>query len=186
MAEFYLYADESGTLHKSDYISFCGYLTYQREWERISLEWNSCRLAWDVPPIRMSAVMYPERDKSGEWPAVQKKWGDVWERKRKEMLSEFARIIHSSFAVCVGASVDAEYFRSMPDSKFKQEMKDPLYMAFHTVVMNSIEAIDRLTNERSISIVVDDDQEFAMSCYRVLNDLRAEFPDKVGKKIGNS
>lgn len=102
------------------------------------------------------------------------------------MLSEFARIIHSSFAVCVGASVDAEYFRSMPDSKFKQEMKDPLYMAFHTVVMNSIEAIDRLTNERSISIVVDDDQEFAMSCYRVLNDLRAEFPDKVGKKIGNS
>jgi len=183
MANFYLYVDESGKYPNSDYVSLCGFLTHIGHWQQISFDWNSLRLAWDAPPIHMADVMHPERDKSGLWLSVKQRFGEVWERQRDEMLKQFAGIILNSFAACVGCSVDAKHFGQMPDSKFKHDMQNPLYMAFHTVVMNCIEMVGRLTDEQSISIILDDDQEYSINCYRVLNQLRATFPDKVGKKI---
>src|SRR5438270_5394609 len=81
VADFVLYADESGKLTSSDYTSLCGYLTHSSEWERLNLEWNNCRFAWDVPPIHMAYIAVPERDKSGEWQKIKTNWGSVWERK---------------------------------------------------------------------------------------------------------
>jgi hypothetical protein len=126
--------------------------------------------------------MYPDADQ--EWAKIKVKWGTVWQQKRDAMLAEFATIVGRSHCVCVGAVVDARHFEQMPDCKFKREMKDPLYLSFYTTVMNSLEKIDRVFSpENTISIIVDDDQEYSLNCYRVLNQMRVQFKDKVGKRI---
>jgi hypothetical protein len=130
MAYFSLFADESGKLDgKNDYTSFCGYVTHLAEWENISLEWNTLRCSWDVPPIHMRCAMFPDRENCDEWLRVKHKWGVSWEAKRDDMLLEFGRIIANSHSVAVGSVVDSAYFKSLPDSPFKRGIDNPLYIS---------------------------------------------------------
>jgi hypothetical protein len=176
MAHFYIYGDESGKLAQSDYVSFCGYLCHNSEWERVSLEWNNLRLAWGVPPLHMRCVMSPDRSRCGEWGQVKREWGDAWEDKRSRMLSEFSAVILHSTVVCAGSVVDSSHIRSMPDSRFKREMRDPLFLGFHTTLMESLDKVDRISKSLSIGLVIDDDQQYGMDCYSLLNSLKEGFP----------
>src|SRR5208282_6567447 len=69
MAHFHIYGDDSGKLAKDDYTSFCGYVGHISEWQRFSLEWNNCRLRWEVPPLHMARVMFPDR-KDDAWKEI--------------------------------------------------------------------------------------------------------------------
>jgi hypothetical protein len=132
----------------------------------------------------MAYIAVPERDKSGEWQKIKTNWGSVWERKCADMLLEFASIIHRSHAACIGTVVDSAHFRTMHDSIYKKEAKDPLFLSFHNVVMNSVEMIDRVAfTENSLNIVLDDDQEYSLACYRLLNSLREQFRPKLQRRI---
>jgi len=173
MAEFYIYADESGKMSsKADYISLCGYISHVSEWQRFSLEWNNCRFRWGVPAVHMNRIMFPER-KEDEWLDIRKKWGRDWEAKRDLMLDDFAATIRNAHLVCIGAAVDAKHFRSLPESEFKKEAKDPVYLAFHTLVMRGIEKTETVDKCSPISIVVDDgDEEYSIGCIKLLNSLK--------------
>ena len=75
MANFHIYADESGKLSgKSDNTCLCGYVSYAQEWDRVSLEWNACRFRWQVPPIHMSRIMSPG-NKDDDWKKKKEEWG---------------------------------------------------------------------------------------------------------------
>jgi hypothetical protein len=176
MAHFYIYGDESGKLAKSDFTSFCGYVGTNPEFDRVSHEWNSCRLAWGVPPMHMSCITDPTRDKSGEWQKVQVEWGSQWESKRDLMLKEFAAVILNSNIACVGAVVDSTHFREMPDSKWKKEMRDPLFLGLWTLLMDGLDKIDRLSTSLSVALILDDDPENAKLCYDLLDGLKNQFP----------
>ncbi len=176
MAHFYIYGDESGKLAQSDLTSFCGYVGHASECERVMMEWNNCRFGWGVPPLHMRCVMYPERDKTGEWPAIKADWGPLWEKKRDAMLRDFGAILRDSHLAAAGCVVDAAHFRLMPDSEWKRETRDPVFIGFHTLLMESLDKIDRISTALSVSIIVDDDEQYAMECYKLLNQLRALFP----------
>ncbi len=184
MADFYLYCDESGKLGNSPYTAFCGYVSHITEWQRFSLEWANCRHAWQVPPIHMAEIMFPDRKAKSEWAEVKTRWGKDWEAKREAMLTEFSTLIARSHIVCVGNVVDAAHFDTMPDSKFKRDMKNPLYLSFYHTVRN---ALDTLENHgvggQTLSIVVDDDQDYSLQCYALLNAMRNAFPEEVGKRV---
>lgn len=180
MATFFIYADESGKLKNSDYTSFCGYLGHASEWVRFGMEWDNCRMRWQVPAIHMRGIMYPDNDK--EWSEVKKRWGVDWEARRDLMLQDFTQTIRSAHIVALGAVVDSKHFRSMPDSEFKRESRDPLYLSFHTVVMRGIEKTEVVDKHSPISIVVDDDQEYSIGCYKLLEVLRTH-PDPVFAKV---
>lgn len=138
MAAFYTYVDDSGKYENlsNKYTALCGYLAGAEEWQRFAKEWTYCRMRWQVPPIHMSPIMYPERRK--EWQDVKSKWGPQWEEKRDRMIEELSRIVRNSYLVSVGAVIDVEHFRSLPESDFTRASKDPLYLAFHRVVMQSL------------------------------------------------
>jgi hypothetical protein len=179
---FHVYVDESGKLGKSDYTSSCGYVSHISEWQRFAQEWENCRFHWGVPPIHMAAIMFPERDK--EWLEIQRKWGSQWERKRDEMLAELCMIVRHSHVNCVGAVVDSGHFKAMQDSEFKKAAKNPLYLAFHELVMSAIEETEKVSSEVEIGLILDDDQDYSIGCYRLLNDLKLQFP-KVKKRIAS-
>jgi hypothetical protein len=112
IAVFYLYGDDSGKLHQSDYTSFCGYIAHISLWNSFSA-WNNCRFRWQVPPIHMARIMYPDR-KDDEWKKIKDEWGESWKVKRDAMLREFAGLVRVSGIVCVGAIIDAAHFRKEP------------------------------------------------------------------------
>lgn len=174
MAHFHVYGDESGKLGKSEYTSFCGYVGSASEWQRVSVEWNDCRLRWGVPPIHMRAIVCPDRDPEG-WLKIQKQYGSQWEETRSRILREFSLIIQRASVACIGAVVDSGHFDAMRDSKFKQEAKNPHYLAFHELVMAAIEKTEKIGFTESISIVLDDDQEYSVECYKILESLKATF-----------
>jgi len=176
MAHFYIYADESGKLAKSDIVSFCGYVGHASECERTSFEWTNCRFGWQIPPVHMRFVMNPERDKTGEWLEVKNRWGAQWEDRRNEMLRGFASVLLSSNMVAVGASVDAQYFRAMPNSSWKQKLRDPVFLAFFTLLMDALDKVDRISKTLSVSIIVDNDPEHGKDYYELLEGLKITFP----------
>jgi Protein of unknown function (DUF3800) len=175
VAHFYIYGDESGKLGQNEYTSFCGYVGHALEFERAMTEWDACRLAWGVPPLHMRCVMNPDRDATGEWQKVRQKWGSEWEVKRDYMLKEFAEILLQSRLAAVGCVVDSEHFRTMPDSKFRTDMRNPLFLSLFILVMNSIDVIDAVNKTYSIGLVIDDDPQYAKDCYDLLLSLKRDF-----------
>ena len=122
--------------------------------------------------------------KEDEWTATKRAWGDEWDAKRDIMLGDFATVVRSAHIACVGAVVDAAHFRKLSetDAKFKEHFQDPVYAAFHTLVMRGIEKTEIIDMYSPISLVVDDDQEYSLGCYRYLNQLKMNFP-KVRDRI---
>lgn len=176
MAHFYIYGDESGKLEQSQITSFCGYVGHATEFERVMMEWNNCRFTWGIPPIHTRLIMDPGRDKSGEWGRIRTDWGNLWEDKRDEMLNDFSLILLRSHLAATGAVVDAEHFRFMPTSPWKAAMKNPIYISLYTLLMESLDKIDRISTSLPVSIVIDDDPQTAIGCYGLLTELRKQFP----------
>jgi hypothetical protein len=182
MAIFHIYGDESGKLHQSDYTSFCGYVGHVSLWQGFAAAWNNLRFKWQVPPIHMARIMFPD-NKDDEWKKVKEDWGSSWEKKRDFMLKEFAELIGTSGVVCVGAIVDSKHFRCVADSDpdFKKLYRDPIVMAFHTFVMRSIDKVDAVDKHSPIGIVIDDDEEFAMKVYQQLGSLKRQLDSELKK-----
>lgn len=180
MAIFHVYADESGKLGNSDYTSFCGYVGFSPEWERVSMEWNSCRLRWGVPPIHMAKIRYPERDE--QWATTKESWGSEWEGKAEVMLREFAKIVLHSSIVCIGAVIDSAHFRNMQNEDFKDAARTPHYLCFHEIVMSAVEKTELIGSDHSISLVLDDAEDYSIGCYSLLNQLKRQFP-KIRKRV---
>src|SRR5215472_923291 len=175
MAVFKIFADDSGKFETKncEYTSLCGYVGHTAEWERFSIEWNNCRLRWQVPPIHMRRIRYPEEDP--EWKAIKDKWGSMWEDKKKDMLEEFSCLVRNASIVCVGAVVDARHYRSLPAAPLKEHYKDSLSLAFHQLVMRGIEKTEAVDSHASIGIVIDDDRDSSLRCHEMLAVLKTAF-----------
>jgi hypothetical protein len=182
MAMFHVYADDSGKFdsEKCDYTSLCGYVAHVSEWQRFGLEWNNCRMRWQVPPIHLRRINHPDEDT--EWRKIRDDWGKDWNEKRDAMLAEFAHVIFNAQVVCVGAVVDAAHYRRLGDSSFKRTYKDSVSLAFHQLVMRGIEKTEIVDKCSPISLVVDDDRDSSLRCHEILNVLKSAF-SKVRERI---
>ncbi len=170
MAIFHIYGDESGKMSSNaDRTSFCGYVGHISQWQVFAQLWNNCRLKWQVPPIHMSRIMFPD-NKDDDWKKVKEDWGTAWEKKRELMLRQLSEIVRDATILCVGAVVDSNHFRTLAESDpmFKKAHRDPVYLAFHNFVMRGIDQTEVIDKHSPISIVVDNDEEYAMKCYTQL------------------
>lgn len=184
---FLIFGDESGKLHQGHYTSFCGYVAHVSTWNAFSDMWNRCRFRWQVPPIHMARIMYPDR-KDDEWKKIKEQWGQSWEDKRDVMLSELATIVKGSGAICVGGIVDAAHFRKVADSDpaFRVICKDPIYFSFQSLLMRGIDKTEVIDSHSSIGLVIDDDEEFAMEVYRQFNVIKKELDPQLRRRYDES
>ncbi len=177
MALFHIYVDESGKLQqKTDYTCLCGYLADGATWETFSAQWHRVQMRWDVPPLHMAKVMkVPGPDtayKPDGWDTVRSRWGNRWEDIRNEMLLEFASIISSLAVVAIGAIVDAVAYRTLRSESSPITEQDPNVFAFHQVIMDGLAKIKRVQPLGTLSIIVDDDPEYAWGYYDLAKGLR--------------
>jgi Protein of unknown function (DUF3800) len=175
MAVFHVYGDESGKLSgKSDYTSFCGYVGHVSAWAQFAQLWNDCRFKWQVPPIHMSRIAFPDSKDDG-WKKVKADWGDGWEKMHKHMLRELGEIVRGCDIVCVGAVVDCKHFRMLAEKYplFKKAHRDPIHMAFHMFIIRGIDATEVIDKQSNIGIIIDEDKDFAIACYKQLETLKS-------------
>src|SRR5438067_89724 len=174
LAAFHIYADASGKLAKSDYTSFCGYVGHVSAWQQFMWEWQNCRFRWQVPPIHMAKIVHPERNP--EWLKVKVAWGSEWESKRNAMLEDFAATVKRSEVVCVGAVVDAAHFKQLAetDALFAKVFRDTMYLALHRLVKQAIEKTEVIDKHSPINLLIDDDQEYSMVCYKLLQAMKRD------------
>jgi hypothetical protein len=175
MAFFHAYGDESGKMSgNADRTSFCGYVGHISQWERFSAGWNNVRIRYQVPPIHMARIARPD-SKDDEWKSVKDKWGTAWAAISKRMLGELGEMVRESGIVCVGAVVDSQHFRLLAEKYplFKKAHRDPVHMAFHTFIMRAIDKTEIIDKTSRIGIVIDNDKEFAMACYKQLESLKS-------------
>jgi hypothetical protein len=176
VGHFLIYGDEAGKLESSDYTSFCGFVGTTIEWERVSYEWLSLQTAWGVPALHMRCIMDPDRPRCEAWNNIKDKWGSDWEGKRTDMLNDFGSVIRHAFIAAQGIVVDVKHFKEMPDSKFKRQQQNPLYMSFQYLIGYCLDRVDMVSKSLPVSIVIDDDEEYAMKCYQFLNALKLQLP----------
>jgi hypothetical protein len=173
---FRIYGDESGKLSaNADRTSFCGYVANQSIWEAFSIHWDSCRFKWGLPPMHMARINSPER-KDDDWKKLKEEWGEIkWNATMPIILSEFGEIVRESRIACVGAVVDSKHFRELAakDKLFKKAYKDPIHMAFHFFIMRAMDKIEVVDTKSPVGVVVDNDKEFAMACYKQLESLKS-------------
>jgi len=178
MAIYHIYGDESGKLSGgSEITSFCGYVAHISAWATFAQNWTNARHKWQVPPLHMSRIMFPD-SKDDVWKQIKGEWGTLWEKKRDLMLRDFGELIRMSDIDCIGALVDARYFRSLADADplFKEAHRDPIHMAFHTFVMRGLDRIEVTDKCAPVGIVIDDDHDFSVRAYEQLESLKATFP----------
>lgn len=153
MAVFHACLDESGKFRDSQYISFCGYISDFKSWEMFSQEWDALRLKLGLPPIHMASLA-----------------------SQADLLIKFAGLIQKFALRTVGVAVDVGAFNSRSE-KFKNRFRngDPHYLAFYTV----ISSVDKLLDDRpeSVSLICDDDEGTATSCYKLLALLKSQYPN---------
>ena len=176
VGHFIIYGDEAGKLESSDYTSFCGYVGTAGEWGRVSEEWNALRVSWGVPPTHMRCIMHPERPRCESWADIRNKWGSDWESKRDDMLKDFGGVIRHSHLAAMGCVVDSAHFKAMPDSVFKQQHKNPIYLSLFTLIGDSLDRVDVIDKHLAVSLVVDDDETYAVNCYKFLASMKEQIP----------
>jgi hypothetical protein len=143
--------------------------------------WKACRFKWQIPPVHMSRIMWPER-KEDAWTRKWKEWGDGWETKRNAMLEELGTIIHNADIICIGAVVDANAYRLVrADTTRRLVWKDSNVFALHEVIMREIERIETVDQVSPVSLVIDDDPEHAKDYYDQFNNLKTHTDQKFQK-----
>jgi hypothetical protein len=178
MAAFHMYGDESGKMGLNvERTSFCGYIGHVSQWGIFAQNWTNCRFKWQVPPIHMARITSPD-SKDDAWKKVKEDWGAEWDKKRELMLEDFSSIVRQSDIICIGAVVDCAHFMKLADAdpNFKRTHRNPIHMALHTFVMRGLDRTEIVDRHSPVSIVVDDDQEYAMKCYEQFESLKNTFP----------
>jgi hypothetical protein len=187
VAAFHIYVDESGKFQnpKDDYTSMCAYVGHISAWTQFSSEWENCRFRWQAPPIHLRKINRAEEHP--EWLRVKQRLeaaAETWDQVREQMLGEFATIVAHSDVICSGAVVDASYYRSLPQSKFKDGTQTSLFLAFHQVVMRAIDAVSTIDAHATIGLVIDNDKDSFQACYEQLEMLKTKF-EKVKERISS-
>ncbi|MFZ0393990.1 MAG: DUF3800 domain-containing protein [Terracidiphilus sp.] len=186
MANIYIYGDESGKFRNSAFVSMCGYVGQRDDWQELSSYWADEMGQRGLPPIHMSQMFSPTP--KAAWREVRERYGpDDWPGARSRIIERFANLVRAGKIYAVGAVVDAEHFRNLPDSEFKRFYQDPVFLGLYVLLFSGIRRISRVDPWGSVGFVVDDDPETAPKFYQRLNRIRQmphELCVEIKKRIG--
>ena len=157
------YFDESGKFHdREGLITLCGFISDGEHWNAFESEWCDLLVKHKLSKIRM-AEFYSQCRAKG--------WTD---EKANEVLTEFVDKIRERVEFGFGIALDGKYFRH----KYKiagKPAKDPRRFCTHRL-LKTIRNAFVAGGEPSpkLAITFDDDEEFAIDCYKIISRLRSD------------
>jgi hypothetical protein len=175
MAAVQFHCDESGKFQNSSYVSFCGFLGNGDQWAKLLAAWRAARIRHHVPPIHVSAMLHPS-EKNG-WLAVSQKYEDKWPDKCREILDDFSLVIEEQKLICFGTVIDVKAFASLNLPILQERTAgDPHYLAVETTMIGALTKVLWGDSNATMGLIMDDDEEKAMPCYRLYRMVREHNP----------
>lgn len=157
------YFDESGKFHDQDgLITLCGFISDGEHWSTFENEWAELLRKHKFSKIRM-AEFYSQCRAKG--------WTD---NKVHEVLTEFVDKIRERVEFGFGIALDGKYFQH----KYKiagKPVKDPRRFCVQRLlktIRNAFVAAGEASPK--LAITFDDDEEFAIDCYKIISRLRSD------------
>ncbi len=157
------YFDESGKFHDRDgLITLCGFIADGDHWTPFENEWRDLLVKHKLPKLRMADFYSLCRAKG---------WDDG---KANEVLTEFVDKMRERVQYGFGIALDGKYFQH----KYKiagKPVKDPRRFCVQRLlktIRNAFVAAGEPSPK--LAITFDDDEEFAIDCYKIISRLRSD------------
>lgn len=161
------YFDESGKYQDSDFICLAGYISDDDRWSVFCTEWAGLLAKHHIPYVHMKNFMVLQ----GEY----KELG--WTADHRDMvLREFFDVIRRNIMAAFLIGFDAKHYRSM-SVEARKCFGDPVVFCFQRLIESVVKRVSRLGSETKVVMVFDDDEDYAMRCYRLWCDLRTSTPE---------
>jgi hypothetical protein len=160
------YFDEAGKFHDpTGRICLCGFVSDGDHWNTFETEWRALLAKHGLPAIHMASFYSQCRARGLDDTATNL------------VLTEFVDKIRERVEFGFGIAVDGKYFRH----KFEiagRPPKDPKRYYTHRLLKRIRDAfVDPTGDPLSMEITFDDDEGFAIDCYRIISRLRRDNSD---------
>jgi hypothetical protein len=157
VASIFGYFDESGKFKDHRVVSFCGVVVSFGQIGSFDKEWNAWLRQFGMPHLSMKQALRCKRPLGPKYACTELK-------DRVAALQNFANVIvkHTEVLVCVAVDVRA-FQRLNPETK-RLLGKDPHYTAFSRSISEMAQCIP---SDRRGSIICDDEEKFAIQCYKL-------------------
>lgn len=162
-----VYADESGKLADGHFLCFCAYLADSEAWQAFTDKWVALLRRDNRPYIHMR-----ELTKLGD---------DEVDRQ----LADYQQVIRENLQAVFSVGLDLDYYRAM--DRWKRELlgkRKPLQFCFSRLmrlVMDKIRdwevQLEQPYPNGCGSLIFDDDEEYAVQCYRLYTQIRKNKAD---------
>jgi len=165
--------DESGKFHSSDRVCIGGYVSDNARWKNFGADWKRFLARRHIASLHTSDLM------SRRQPDYQ---GVTFSESDKlEILKEGMAIANSSVLACFGIAVDCASFKAMSKAAQKQCYGDAHLFCFGRLVkavVGMLEKLNPITDREihHIHTVFDDNREYAVRCYELLDGVKERNP----------
>jgi hypothetical protein len=162
------YFDESGKFHDAEIVSFCGFATPIADLDQFNKDWMYWVRKNGLIGLSMKDVLNHKRP-------LSERNKSTGLQKRIETLTPFVECIRDHFELGVGMAVDVGAFKALPSHVRKILGNDTHYTAFERA-MHEISA-HLLPPSYQASIIVDDEEKYAVECYKLLCRMKRARPE---------
>lgn len=172
-AAVHVYVDESGKFSSTEHVAFGAWISDLDAWQAFNQQWIALMSKWGITSIHTTDLMgkreiYQDRKfKEGE---------------KVKLLEECLKAANQAAPIVIGSAVDCVAFRALSSQSRKKLGNDAHIMCFISFLHQLIGILEelRITSpsvpRRPVSIVFDDNPEYAPECYSILTRLRQNNP----------
>jgi Protein of unknown function (DUF3800) len=173
VAALFAYFDESGKFHDHSVVSVCGFVDTAEHWTHFSLDWKYWLRRSGLACLHAKKALRHSQPLSKKLPAFEP-------IPRSNAIAPFIRTIKQNLVFGVGVAVHVAAFQAAPSRMTEAFSGDPQYLAFTKAIYITL---DHFPDEKtSVALICDDDQEKALSVYRLLMRMKSADP-KIKKRI---
>lgn len=162
------YFDESGKFADHSIVAFCGLMNTVERWETFKPEWRYCLRHHGITSLHMSkGALNFKRQFSAKRPALGRE-------DRIKVLSTFIVAIKQHVELGVVADMDVRAYKNLK-SHIQQKVGDPYFVSFKTALIKTLDYV-KPTPDSILSVMCDDEEQYAPLCYKLFNKVRREYP----------
>lgn len=167
MAHLFAYFDESGKRGEHPIVAFSGFVDGFNQWRVLQEKWLHLLVENGIEEFHASkAIRYSQ-------PYGKMARGNA-ETRTKNILP-FIRAITEELALGIAIAVDVRAYEAADPMLHRAYGRDPHYFAFFLAI-NEILNHPWVKKDHTIGLILDDEEEKCVECYRLLNKLKLANP----------
>ncbi len=138
--------DDSGQEGQADHrhVVLAGYIGNHDSWWLFQQRWEHLLMVHGIPEIHMKNWLST---------AAAKGWSTV---KRNTVLLDFIEVINGCRLIGLGAAVDANVWRNLPEAR-RKKFGDAQEFCFQRIVRRTIDRLEQVESREDISLIFDQD-----------------------------